>query len=98
MFMKTKKISYDLVDRTRPEDYAEIPWWLREAYPELFDVPRQLDRLRLYAIAYDIRDLTMFPPPAPALQLNEHHSLNRLRRSVIGNGHLDRLDAAAGIV
>ncbi len=56
----------DWVDRTRAEDYADIPWWLAEDYPELLDVPRQFDRLRLYAIAYDIRDLTMFPPPAPA--------------------------------
>ncbi len=88
----------DLVDVTRPEDYAEIPWWLREDYPELFDVPRQFDRLRLYSIAYDLRDLTMFPPPAPAHQLNEHHSLNRLRRAIVGNSHLDRLDTSAGIV
>ena len=88
----------ELVDRTKPEDYAEIPWWLREDYPELFEVPRQFDRLRLYAIAYDIRDLTMFPPPAPANQLNEHHSLNRLRRAVVGNSHLDRLDTGAGVI
>lgn len=88
----------DLVDRTRPDDYADIPWWLREDYPELFDVPRQFDRLRLYAIAYDIRDLTMFPPPAPAHKLNEHHSLNRLRRTVVGNSHVDRLDTVTGVI
>ena len=83
------------VDRTRPEDYAEVPWWLREDYPELFAVPRQFDSLRLYSIAYDIRDMTMFPPPVPANQLNEHHSLNRLCRTVVGNGHLDHLDTGA---
>ncbi len=85
----------DWVERTRPEDYAEVPWWLREDYPELFAAPRQLDRLRLYAVAYDIRDLTMFPPPAPASQLNEHHALNRLRSNLVGRGHLDLLDATA---
>lgn len=88
-------VGNEWVDRTRPEDYAEVPWWLREDYPELFAVPRQFDRLRLYSIAYDIRDMTMFPPPAPANQLNEHHSLNRLRRTVVGNGHLDHLDTGA---
>jgi aminoglycoside phosphotransferase len=88
----------EYVDRTRPEDYAEVPWWLREDYPELFDVPRQFDRLRLYSVAYDIRDLTMFPPPAPAHRLNEHHALNRLRRTIVGQCHLDVLDAGAGIV
>lgn len=86
------------VDATRPADYADIPWWLREDYPELFEVPRQFDRLRLYGIAYDIRDLTMFPPPAPAKQLNEYHSLNRLRRTVVGNSHLDRLDTGAPVL
>ncbi len=83
---------------TRPEDYAEVPWWMQEAYPELFAVPRQLDRLRLYSIAYDIRDLTMFPPPAPAAQLHEYHALNRLRGTVTGRSHLDLLDASAGVV
>jgi aminoglycoside phosphotransferase (APT) family kinase protein len=88
----------DHVAHTRPEDYAPIPWWLREDYPELFDVPSQFDRLRLYAIAYDIRDLTMFPPPAPAGRLNEFHALNRLRRTVVGRSHLDLLDVGAGVV
>ena len=88
----------DFVAQTRAEDYALVPWWLRQDYPELFDVPRQFDRLRLYAIAYDIRDLTMFPPPAAANQLNENHALNRLRRAVVGSSHLDFLDTGAGVV
>ena len=85
------------VARTRPEDYEQVPWWMQEDYPELFDVPRQFDRLRLYAIAYDMRDLTMFPPPAPASRLNEHHALNRLRRTVVGTSHLDLLRAGSGV-
>lgn len=84
----------DHVAATRAEDYAKVPWWLQEDYPELFDVPRQFDRLRLYAIAYDIRDLTMFPPPAPARRLDENHALNRLRRTVVGRSHLDVLDTS----
>jgi aminoglycoside phosphotransferase len=91
-------VADEYVSRTRAEDYADVPHWLREDYPELFDVPRQLDRLRLYAIAYDIRDLTMFPPAAAPAQLNEFHSLNRLRRSVIGQSHLDMLDHGVGVV
>ena len=86
------------VARTRPEDYADVPWWLQEDYPELFGAPRQLDRLRLYAVAYDLRDLTMFPPAAPASQLSEHHALNRLRSTLVGRGHLDLLDATTGVV
>lgn len=85
------------VDRTRPEDYADVPWWLHEDYPELFAFDRQYDRLRLYSIAYDLRDLTMFPPPAPAHQLNELHSVNRLRNTVLGRSHLDALDAGSRV-
>jgi len=85
-------------ERTRAEDYAEVPWWMQEEYPELFAVPRQLDRLRLYSIAYDIRDLATFPPQAPAAQLHEHHALNRLRGTVCGRSHLDLLDAPTGVV
>lgn len=84
-------------ERTRAEDYADVPWWLAEDYPELFEAPRQYDRLKLYSIAYDLRDLTMFPPPAPANQLNELHALNRLRNTVDGRSHLDLLDASTGV-
>lgn len=83
------------VGRTRAEDYADVPWWLQEAYPELFAFPRQYDRLRLYSIAYDLRDLTMYPPTAPADQLDEYHALNRLRRTVVRRSHLDLLDTDA---
>ena len=85
------------VDVTRPADYADVPWWLQESYPELFAIPRQIDRLRLYSIAYDVRDLTMSPPPAPADQLHEHHAMNRLRDTVRGRSHLDLLDAATRV-
>ncbi len=91
-------VADDYVDRTHPEDYSDVPWWLAEDYPELFDHERQLDRLTLYSIAYDIRDLTMYPPTAPADQLNEHHAVNRLRRTVEGRSHLDMLDATVGVL
>jgi len=86
------------LDRTKPEDYQDVPWWLAEDYPALFAFPRQHDRLRLYAIAYDLRDLTLFPPTVPANQLSEHHSINRLRATVLGHSYLDLLDASTGIV
>jgi aminoglycoside phosphotransferase len=91
-------VADDYVARTRAEDYADVPWWLAEEYPELFNHTRQLDRLTLYAIAYDIRDLTMYPPAAPAHQLNEHHAINRLRRTIDGRSHLDVLDSAVSVV
>jgi hypothetical protein len=86
-------VGEEWVDRTHAEDYADVPEWLQEDYPELFSFPRKADRLRLYSIAYDLRDLTMFPPGAPSRQLHELHSLNRLRNAVLGCSHLDVSDA-----
>ena len=55
-----------------------MPYWLAEDYPELFGHPRLLDRLRLYCIAYDVRELLAFPPPTPVEQLSPHHPVHRL--------------------
>jgi hypothetical protein len=82
-------VAEDYVDQTHPEDYAEVPWWLREDYPQLFQFPRSADRLRLYAIAFDVRDLLAFPPPSPASQLPPEHALNRLARLVSQRSYVD---------
>jgi len=79
----------------RAEDYMDVPWSLAEGYPELFSIPRQFDRMRVYAIAYDVRELLLFPPPLPPDRLSEHHPYHRLHRTVAGQSHLDRLEAAA---
>ena len=92
----TEELIRDYDEHDAAEEQFGKALELREDYPEIFEFTRQFDRLRLYSIAYDIRDLTMFPPPAPAGQLNEHHALNRLRRTVIGQSHLDSLDAGTG--
>ena len=89
-------VADDYVERTHAEDYADVPWWLAEDYPELFGHPRQLDRLNLYSISFDIRDLSLYPPRAPAHQLSEQHAINRLRRTIEGRGHLDMLNTTVG--
>ena len=76
-------------DRTRAEDYADVPGWLTEAYPGLFSFPRQADRLRMYSIAYDVRDLLAFPPTTSLRDLSEHHPYHRLARVVEGRSYLD---------
>ena len=88
-------VADDYVDRTLAEDYIDVPWWLAEDYPEIFDHPRQLDRLTLFSIAYDIRDLTMYPPQAAPGKLSEHHAINRLQRTIEGRSHLNMLDTPA---
>jgi hygromycin-B 7''-O-kinase len=84
-------VAADYEAETLARDYAQVPYWLCEDYPELFSHPCQLERSRLYCIAYDIRELLQFPPPAPAERLSPHHPLNRLDRTLRGIGHLDRL-------
>lgn len=80
---------------TRPLDYERVPWWLAEAYPALFSVPRQLDRMRLYALAFDVRDLLVDPPRRPVREMSGQHAWHRLVRTISGTSHLDRLALAA---
>jgi len=76
---------------TLSKDYAQVPYWLCEDYPELFCHPHLLDRMRLYCIAYDVRELLSFPPQKGPFHLSPHHPVNRLERTVRGVSHLDRL-------
>jgi hypothetical protein len=76
---------------TLSKDYAPVPYWLAEDYPELFDHPNLLERMRLYCIAYDVRELLTFPPPQDGFHLSPHHPVNRLERTAKGISHLDRL-------
>ncbi|MEL7207858.1 MAG: phosphotransferase [Actinomycetota bacterium] len=76
------------------ESHAQVPWWLADAYPALFSSPRQFDRMRVYSIAFDVRELLLYPPPLPAERLPEHHPYRRLIRMVQGQSHLDALARA----
>ena len=80
--------------RTRVEDYDDVPWWLGQAYPSLFEYPRQIDRVRIYSIAYDVRDLLAAPPTVPPHQLPELHAHHRLERVVRRKSYIDALGRA----
>ena len=87
------------VDSTRrsqvsAESHAQAPWLLAESYPELFNAPRQFDRLRVYSIAHDVREVLLYPPPLPVDRLPEHHPYRRLIRMARGDSHLDLLARA----
>lgn len=83
-------VAPDYEHRTLARDYGDVPVWLAEDYPELFDVPRQFERVRLYSIAWDVQELLRFPPCAPAHELNENHPYRRIGRTLGGLSHLDR--------
>ena len=77
--------------RTRAEDYEEVPWWLARAYPALFRYPDQIDRVRIYSIAYDVGDLLAAPPEVVARRLPELHAYCRIERVVRKTSYIDTL-------
>jgi hygromycin-B 7''-O-kinase len=76
------------------DQYSEVPWQFAEAYPALFAHPRQFDRMRVYSIAYDIRELLLYPPPVSADRLPDHHAYHRLEAVLAGRSYLDELAGA----
>jgi len=76
------------------DEYADVPWQFADAYPALFDNPRQFDRMRVYSIAYDVRELLLYPPPVPVDRLPAHHAYHRLEAVVTGRSYLDELAGA----
>jgi hygromycin-B 7''-O-kinase len=84
-------VAEDYEHLTRAEDYGPVPWWLAEDYPDLFAEPDLLARTILYSIAYDMRELLLFPPQRPARELSTYHPLNRLLRTLQGASYLHEL-------
>ena len=90
-------VALDYEHLTKAEDYADVPWWLAEDYPELFSHPRQFERVRLYSIAWDVRELMEFPPNGPLHTLHKHHPYQRLSQSLRGIHYLDRFNGEASV-
>jgi hygromycin-B 7''-O-kinase len=84
-------VADDYVAITKAADYRSVPSWFRDAYPELFEFPGQLARLRLYAVAFDVRELLRIPPSGPPSELPESHPLKRLLRTLRRRSYLDDL-------
>lgn len=90
-------VAPDYESLTHADDYADVPWWLAEDYPELFDAPYVFERVRLYGIAWDVKELLEFPPQAQPAKLHRDHPYHRLRRMLAGLSHLDLLNERAPI-
>ncbi|WP_426572268.1 phosphotransferase family protein [Aquihabitans sp. McL0605] len=90
-------VAPDYEHLTKAEDYAEVPWWFAEEYPELFSHPRQLDRVRLYSIAWDVREILEFPPQESLTRLHKHHPYQRLSQALRGTHYLDRFNGEASV-
>jgi aminoglycoside phosphotransferase (APT) family kinase protein len=74
-----------------PSEYEDVAFWFRDSYPELFAHPRLFDRLRVYAVAFDVKDLLADPPRSPLGSLSSHHPYRRLVDTLRGESHLDTL-------
>jgi len=85
-------VAPDYEHLTKAEDYADVPWWLAEDYPELFAHPRQFERVRLYSLAWDVNELLEFPPQEPLTRLHKHHPYQRLSQVLRGTHYLDRFN------
>lgn len=86
-------VAEDYEHLTRADDYADVPWWLAEDYPELFDVPNQFERMRIYAIAFEVREVLLNPPQCEPTELHPSHPYHRLQQVVAGTSHIDQLAA-----
>jgi aminoglycoside phosphotransferase (APT) family kinase protein len=76
-------------DRTDAADYVDVPAWLAESYPRLFAYPQQRDRLRVFSIAYEVRELLAYPPDRSVSDLSPLHAYHRLARIVNRTSYLD---------
>ena len=57
---------------------------LADAIPQLFSTPRLFERLTLYAIVYDVRELLAHPPAVEPRSLSPYHPLHRLQNTLRG--------------
>lgn len=87
-------VAADYEDVTLASDYADVPWWLAEDYPELFAHPRQFERVRIYSLAWDVHELLTFPPVEPLRNLHRYHPYRRMISVLRGTSYLDRLNGS----
>ena len=87
-------VAADYEAQTRSADYLDVPRWLADDIPELFSTPRLFERLTLYAIAYDVRELLAHPPAVEPRSLSPYHPLHRLQNTLRGASHLAWLERA----
>ena len=84
-------------ERTSADDYADVPMWLAEAYPELFAHPDILERLTLYALSFEVRELLGARTDTVRRDLSPRHPYSRLVSLVSSGGHVSLALHRAGV-
>ncbi len=89
-------VAPDYEDRAHPADYLDVPGWLAEDMPECFEHPRLAERLVLYSLAFDVRDL-LDSAALPREARGPLHPMNRIRNLLNDGAHLGPLLSTLGI-
>ncbi len=87
----------EYADRAETQDYADVPGWLAEDLPQLFSVPRLADRLRIYALAFDVSELAGELPERPLRELDPLHPLRRIADLLSNDGYLKTAFSRVGL-
>lgn len=89
-------IDPDYAPLTFADDYFEVPMWLAEDRPDLFAHPALSDRLKLYCIAFDVRDLTE-SLPIDRRSTEPMHPISRLHSMLQTGGHVSETLQRIGV-
>ena len=81
-------VSADYEDRARSEDYAAVPGWFRDEYPEWFAHPRCRDRLAVLHVSRTLGLLGDSPPLGPRDPGNPRDRRNHLSSILDGSSYL----------
>lgn len=64
------------------DTHGELLEWMREDYPELFDVDRLDDRLKFLCLTFQVRQALIWPKPSSPEPIAADHPLRMLERLV----------------
>jgi aminoglycoside phosphotransferase (APT) family kinase protein len=95
--MPDAHVGPDHQHRALAEDYAQVPRWLADDYPELFSHPRLVERLTLYALSFDVRDALETPAPAGWRHASPLHPYNRMIDLLWSGGHVIEMLRRLGV-
>ncbi len=92
-------VAPDYEARTHADDYADVPVWVAEERPDLFEHPALFDRLMLYAISFSVQELITNPIAAKTRRstLGPLHPVCRLSNLLDHGGHLTPILGRIGL-
>ena len=96
--MPQAHVAAEFESLNQPERFVDVPAWLAEDYPELFDCAGLKERLTIYSLAFDVRDAVTRSVPQHRADVDDLHPYNRLISTVSTGGHVSLLLDRAGLV